>query len=66
MMPACRQTGNPHVTDYYNIVFVYSNTCGFHRFSFKGKKIKLLKKNEDLNTAVSLHANYFFQNRKFT
>ncbi len=22
---------NPHVTDYYNIVFVYSNTCGFHK-----------------------------------
>ena len=24
MMPACRQTGNPHVADYYNIVFSFA------------------------------------------
>lgn len=24
---------NPHVADYYNIVFVYSNTCGFQQIN---------------------------------
>ncbi len=39
--PAKRE--NPHVADYYNIVFANSNTCGFHNGLLKlESKVKLI------------------------